>query len=418
LSFDPNTDDDEDIVELVNNVGGILTNVQTIYVSTNSAGGYQLSLQMADSNTSLLRDDNDPDCPNTDPDGDTDCVAATSNGLATTPTNAGSLADNTWGYNFSPTSNTAATTFFTIPAQNSPQVIKTQTSRIAKDPTYVTFGAKITNELTAGTYQNSVLYTATSIDPPLPPPPMATDGTIMQTITSRDQCPTTKVYAVDARDNHTYWIQKIPNSGGTNIDLCWMLTNLAYKGGTENGGNDNYSDVMDSNNFTIISEDGTPSTYDTAQIITYAGGTAYTTGAPKTTTGNASDAQRGYLYNWCAAMGGKTKNDKACATSSPTGYSTTVSVCPKDWRLPTSVEFGTLYTSLNSTVSKMRTTWLGVYSGRGGDGRLYYQGSDTYYWSSTADGTNNAYSLIFNDSIIYTSYSNNRGNGFAVRCVL
>jgi uncharacterized protein (TIGR02145 family) len=170
------TDEDEDGVSLY---------VQTVYVSTNDVGGYQLSLQMAGSNTSLLRkvgdnpdNPNNPNCPTSDGITDTDCIAAIPNALASTDgrltsvdqSNAVNLSDNNaannnkWGYNFSSTGSTAVTTFFTIPAQYSPQVIRRQTGRIEKDPTYITFGAKITTSLAAGTYENDVLYTVIAAD--------------------------------------------------------------------------------------------------------------------------------------------------------------------------------------------------------------------------------------------------------------
>ena len=46
----------------------------------------------------------------------------------------------------------------------------------------------------------------------------------IQAVTSSN-CPTTRTMVVDARDNHTYWIQKLADG------RCWMLTNLAYVGG-------------------------------------------------------------------------------------------------------------------------------------------------------------------------------------------
>lgn len=46
----------------------------------------------------------------------------------------------------------------------------------------------------------------------------------MQLITSAN-CPATRIRAVDARDNRTYWVQATPDG------KCWMLTNLAYAGG-------------------------------------------------------------------------------------------------------------------------------------------------------------------------------------------
>jgi hypothetical protein len=254
---------------------------------------------------------------------------------------------------------------------------------------------------------------------------MATNGTIMQTITSRDQCPTTKVYAVDARDNHTYWIQKIPNSGGANIDLCWMLTNLAYAGTAG-------PSTSDETAVSVNISDGSAQTYyinktndnvsTRPEIHTNPGGTAYTTNLnpPSTATGGATGAQYGYLYNWCAAMGGTSKNPNACGSSS-SNVSTGFSICPGGWRLPTGGsggEFSTLYSSSSiGTLANLLATWLGVYSGGYLSG-LSNQGSYGGYWSSTAGGTSSAYFLFFSGSSVSPSYYDSRNYGFAVRCVL
>ena len=55
-----------------------------------------------------------------------------------------------------------------------------------------------------------------------PPQPL-----VLQAVTT-SSCPTERTLAVDARDNHTYWIQKMPDG------KCWMLTNLAYAAGSNN----------------------------------------------------------------------------------------------------------------------------------------------------------------------------------------
>jgi uncharacterized protein (TIGR02145 family) len=260
----------------------------------------------------------------------------------------------------------------------------------------------------------------------------------LQSITSAT-CPTTETPIVDARDNHTYYIQKIGN-------LCWMLTNLAYAG----GGDDTYGDVIDANDFSVFDGSDTKlaSAYNTAQIITGAGGAAFTLSPtkPVTTTGNASDAQRGYLYNWCAAMGGAAKNPNACVadTTQPSNYSATVSVCPANWRLPTggqdapaqgdtntTNEFAKLdialggtgqsryNTNANDLDAAFQTTWLGVYSGNYSDG-LTQQAELGYYWSSTANNNqvSDAHGIYFNGSYIISAYTSVRKRGYAVRCVL
>ena len=58
-------------------------------------------------------------------------------------------------------------------------------------------------------------------------------GGHIQTAT-KSSCPSSRTLAVDARDNRTYWIQKLGND-------CWMLTNLAYAGAGTNTYNDTKS---------------------------------------------------------------------------------------------------------------------------------------------------------------------------------
>ena len=40
-----------------------------------------------------------------------------------------------------------------------------------------------------------------------------------------------------------------------------------------------------------------------------------------------------------------------------------------------------------------------------------------YYWSSTAQSTNNAYYLYIGGSLLNATYSDYKGNGFSVRCI-
>ena len=52
-------------------------------------------------------------------------------------------------------------------------------------------------------------------------------------------------------------------------------------------------------------------------------------------------------------------------------------------------------------------------------GSLNNAGTNGYYWSSvqSTSNTNNAYNMNFNSSSVNPSNSNNKRNGFSVRCV-
>ena len=232
----------------------------------------------------------------------------------------------------------------------------------------------------------------------------------IQTI-SNERCPTTRTMAVDARDNHTYWIQKLTDG------KCWMLTNLAYAG----GGANTYSDIKDISNGTT----DTAYTYTDAKY--YAPSDARPTTdptAPSTSTdGGATYKQYGYHYNWCAATG---VQQTACINASiDSSYDSGVSICPHGWRLPSSSTTGGDFQSLVSAIGAtnnaagaavLRSTWMGQYSGSwlisfsglGGNG---------YFWSSTQSSSSSVYLLNLNGTTANPLYANGKYYGISVRCV-
>jgi len=134
----------------------------------------------------------------------------------------------------------------------------------------------------------------------------------IQNITN-ENCPLERTMVTDARDNRTYWVRKIPNSGTEGKDLCWMETNLAYTG----GGDNQFGDTMDLTEHFEGSVMGNDTPHWIAPALTR-GGVHYTVfptppslarGSEKAEDAEARGAgslgaQYGFLYNWCAAMGG------------------------------------------------------------------------------------------------------------------
>ena len=183
----------------------------------------------------------------------------------------------------------------------------------------------------------------------------------IQTVTKAN-CSTTRTMVRDARDNSTYWIQKLADGN------CWMLTNLAYAGG------------------------GT----------------------------NTSTRQYGYLYNWCAAMGGQ--NTAACANATTPAPIPTTNICPAGWRLPTSNggEFTALNAAINSgsTSSDAGLLSNGLFQRSGiWNGTFNSEDSVGYYWSSS-QSADNAFRLQLGvTSVNPASYSIYKYNGFSVRCI-
>ena len=237
-------------------------------------------------------------------------------------------------------------------------------------------------------------------------------------IVTTASCPTTRTVAKDARDNHTYWIQKLADG------KCWMLTNLAYAG----GGTNTYSDVMPTGDGTSGTLNNgtsdTSTTYVNAKYYIPAGANPTTAPTePSTSTdGGATNPQYGYLYNWCAAMKAQTTTS-ACSNASTPLPDTTTSICPAGWRLPTggsSGEFKALNTTVNSgstsSSSGLLGTWLAQYGGYWGGG-FFNPGSDGYYWSSTQGDSDYAYYLYFVSSYVNPSDGYDKNYGRAVRCL-
>ena len=233
------------------------------------------------------------------------------------------------------------------------------------------------------------------------------DGSLMQEITSAN-CPTTRTRAVDARDNHTYWVQKLADG------KCWMLTNLAYAG----GGDNDYGDVV------TLTTGGGPSTYTDPKYYIPPGSNATSEPAnPSTSTDGAG--QYGYLYNWCGAMGGQPTS--ACSNSTSSTPDTTISVCPAGWRLPTidleggDNEFYNLNLAVNdgstSTYAGLDSSWLAQRSGIASNGSFYSQGNYGHYWSSAQSSATFSIGLDIGGFFLNSSSGFGKNMGIAVRCV-
>ena len=255
------------------------------------------------------------------------------------------------------------------------------------------------------------------------PSPSGCPSPDIQTV-GRINCPTYLAQVKDARDNNSYYIQKLADNN------CWMLTNLAYAG----GGTNTYNDVILQGAGTPGTPKGTLSngTSDTATTYTEAkyyippGANPTTDPTPPSTdaTGGGSGAGRqyGYLYNWCAAMGGQ--NTAACANATTPAPVPTTNICPAGWRLPTvspTDEFTALNTAINggSTSSDAGLLSNGLFQRSGNwHGSFYGQGSYGYYWSSTQSNATYAYYLY----LVSTSVNPAGSYGYkdyarAVRCV-
>ena len=214
----------------------------------------------------------------------------------------------------------------------------------------------------------------------------------------------------DARDNSTYWIQKLADGN------CWMLTNLAYAG----GGTNTYGDVMSTGTI-IKAANNTWWSYTQAAFYDVTGANPTTEPTAPSTSTNGT-GQYGYLYNWCAAMGGQ--NTAACANATTPAPIPTTNICPAGWRLPTvspTNEFTALNTAINagstSSDAGLLTSGLFQRSGRWNYG-FYSQGSVGHYWSSSPlSSATSARYLAFDSAVVGPAYDTNKYYGFAVRCI-
>jgi len=189
-----------------------------------------------------------------------------------------------------------------------------------------------------------------------------------------------------------------------------MLTNLAYAG----GGTNTYTDTKTLQNGTS----DTAITYTEPKYYIPSGANP-TTEPTDPSTSTTGTGQYGYLYNWCAAMGGQAP---ACQNAVGSGF-TSASVCPSGWRLPTGGSTGEL-TALNTAVNSgstttdagLRSSWLAQRSGYWFGGFVLQSGYGAY-WSSSQASATGAFYLVFDSTSVNPADNVGKAIGRAVRCV-
>jgi uncharacterized protein (TIGR02145 family) len=154
-------------------------------------------------------------------------------------------------------------------------------------------------------------------------------------------------------------------------------------------------------------------------------------------TNGSTPSNRGYLYDWAAAIQkagayyGSSSNVGCSGTA--TGTSGTApgacrGICPEGWHIPTgnsTGEFQALHTAIGGCSTSNDDCWdaasafEGVLGGNcNSGGSLGNQGSGGGYWRSTYYDSSYAYNLYFTST--YTgpgTYSNYKNFGRSVRCV-
>lgn len=262
----------------------------------------------------------------------------------------------------------------------------------------------------------------------------------MQALTNAN-CPTTRGTAFDARNGQIYYVRKIPNSGGTGIDLCWMESNLRYAGdgnwvsswgwaddryATTVAGAASTASAYDDVRPLLMTPDGSPfggssaTAPKVAGVADAGGSTDYTNTSPGEPLKPDTWGFFGYLYNWCAAMGGQLE---ACQEKT-TQPSADITICPAGWRLPTggpSGEFVFLANAVGATNNSdgrnnLTSNFLVVNSGEY-QSRNYSVGMEGHIWASNVYSTLHAYRLRYIKTSVLSADKYYKMYGSSVRCV-
>ena len=190
---------------------------------------------------------------------------------------------------------------------------------------------------------------------------------------------------IDTRDNNTYTVSKLADG------KCWMTQNLR-----------------------IINKTITPADSDVTTSYTIPASSLSSFDSGTYDASNAYVDSDGGFYTWRTATAGT--GTQALSTN---GQNTTVSICPKGWRLPTSGssgEFRTLYNNYNSSSALRSNPVNFTLSGAVHSNSRRDQGYG-YYWSSTVNSSSSAYYLNLNISNAIPADYSSKFYGFSVRCI-
>ena len=350
------TSPEELSLELLPTPAGTFTSGSVdVDVSTNAFKGYELYLSAKDTDTFMKSELNPSDTTNR--------ISSSFTGSVTSST----MAKNAWGYSLN------STDFSAVPAKTSAKKIKDITTlpTAPELKTTVHFGAKVDTTLDSGRYKADILFTAVAHpNPPkaqgiflissmqdMRPEICAINTTPNKTATQLDTngshhgdpnyVPT--VTLTDTRDNNTYTVSKLADG------KCWMTQNLRIAGKTLTPAD---SDVRNNYVLPVSSLGATSMDWDGVYI----------------------DAQYGGHYNVEVMI---------AEDYDISGNNYTHSICPKNWRLPSTnasdSHFQVLYNNYNSSTalssSPINLTLAGyIY---GSDLENTNRGEAGYYWSST-----------------------------------
>ena len=328
------------------------------------------------------------------------------------------FSPNTWGYSYSNNDGTTWTSYSGLPLYTNAGTVISSSTAAAEDTTKFKIAASAAATQTAGDYQNVVnFYAVTNKAPVSFFDAFASAGKEMyngyykmQDMTS-NICEAVEIIGndgatdlIDIRDNEVYKVSKLKDN------RCWMLDNLRL--GSE-------KPILLTNNDTDIQSQWTlPASIE---VLIY----NYTHEIITSTNKNESvinygigSGKRGTCYNYCAVSAGT-----FCYDSRDVGAvdQSNWSVCPKNWKIPTSgftSEYETLINSYNGNYSLIRQNLSLTLSGFNESSYVNVYGD---YWSSTyykRDGyTGYMYRLSFSDSSITPFNAYARNLALPIRCL-
>ena len=305
-----------------------------------------------------------------------------------------------------------------------------------------TYAAFIAPNQPADTYVGQVKYTMVHpYDAAAPEGPMGLcrdSDTCMQqqtTASLAQKLPnvgdTTTLY--DARDDQAYTVAKLADG------KYWMTENLNIAGGTALSSEDTDLDssytLPTNNGWTVTDGKLVLPASSTSGFSTDKYAYVYNSG---NRTSNCSSTGCYSYYSWDVATLGSGRSISTDNTDAEQ------SICPKNWRLPTSRNTSTFdaTTAVNSDFYNLATNYgmpTGAWSQSTGNfysqagpgtisnfllggsyygGSFYNGGSYGFYWSSTSSSTSSlARNLRFNSGRVDSANSNGRGSGYSVRCL-
>ena len=339
-------------------------------------------------------------------------------------TKGSALTNNSWGYGWDSTSTSNDNiTYNSTSSKNLADVsISNNTLNLSKK---LVFATKFGENANSGGYKVTATLSLTATPATVTDTYVKWDNMVYMQDMNSQACTdvvvgTTKTLT-DIRDNSTYTVAKLSDN------KCWMTQNLRLTKESLKAPLANTFGLTSQD--TDISTEGTTFNLPASALWT---DTSYTTAHAYYN----NNTTYGAYYNWYTATAGTGTNSVSSGDASS-------SICPKGWRLPkgapgtgtnefavvagltsTNIAAGTSYWSSLSSPSFTNNalTVNGVTFPAAGyvnspNGSLSNAGSDGYYWSSTADSSNNAYGLRFYSGSFYPANNYSKYHGFSVRCI-